>query len=99
MWEAHHVTYPTDVEEFLNVSLLYDLFHIHGYTSYAYIIFCLCSQDELSTWNCDIFRLELLTNMQPLKYIGHELFKRYGLSERFKVCFNNYCNIIIIIVN
>ena len=22
MWEAHHVTYPTDVEEFLTVSLL-----------------------------------------------------------------------------
>lgn len=62
MWEAHHVTYPTDVEEFLN--------------------------DELSTWNCDIFRLELLTNLQPLKYIGHELFERYGLSERFKISAN-----------
>ena len=37
MWEAHHVTYPTDVEEFLNVSLLYNLFHIHGYTSYSYL--------------------------------------------------------------
>ena len=39
----------------------------------------------LDNWNFSIFKTESLTTQQPLRYIGHELFKRYNLLSTHKV--------------
>lgn len=41
---------------------------------------------NLDNWNFPIFRVEILTENQPLRYITQELFKKYNLLSTFKVC-------------
>ena len=43
----------------------------------------------LDSWEFGIFEAELITSHQPLRYIGHEIFKRHNLLTAHKVCVNN----------
>ena len=56
-----------------------------------------CSQ-TLDSWDFAIFEAEALTTQQPLRYIGHELFKRYNLFSDHKVRFH-LCHYIYIAVS
>ncbi|XP_011405148.2 PREDICTED: calcium/calmodulin-dependent 3',5'-cyclic nucleotide phosphodiesterase 1B-like isoform X2 [Amphimedon queenslandica] len=40
---------------------------------------------QLDGWNCDIFKLEKLTDVHPLKHISYELFTRHELLREFKI--------------
>ena len=40
---------------------------------------------QVNNWNFNSFELDEITNGHALKYIGFELFNRYGFLERFKV--------------
>ena len=40
---------------------------------------------QVNNWNFNSFELDEVTNGHALKYVGFELFNRYGFLERFKV--------------
>ena len=42
-------------------------------------------QEQVHGWNCDMFQLEALTDVQPLRYTGYHLFKHHQLLEEYKV--------------
>jgi len=44
-----------------------------------------CSQEQMNTCKFDIFKVESLTDNQPLLFVGYELFQRYDLMTKFKV--------------
>ena len=51
---------------------------------------CECSsvfipQEQLNNWDFDIFKAESLSNKQPLRYVGQELFSRHDLLRRCNV--------------
>ena len=45
-------------------------------------------QEQLNNWDFDIFKAESLSNKQPLRYVGQELFSRHDLLRRCNV--SNY---------
>ena len=44
------------------------------------------SQDEIDKWDFNVFEAESLTNHQPLRYVGYELFTKHELFKKHKVC-------------
>ena len=42
-------------------------------------------QEQLNNWDFDIFKAESLSNKQPLRYVGLELFSRHDLLRRCNV--------------
>lgn len=42
-------------------------------------------QEQLDNWDFDIFRAEVLSNKQPLRFVGQELFSRHDLFRRCNV--------------
>ena len=42
-------------------------------------------QEQLNNWDFDIFKAESLSNKQPLRYVGQELFSRHDLLRRCNV--------------
>jgi len=40
---------------------------------------------NINNWNFSSFELDEFTNGHALKYVGFEIFNRYGFLERFKV--------------
>ena len=42
-------------------------------------------QEQLDNWDFDIFRAEALSDKQPLRYVGQELFSRHDLFRRCNV--------------
>lgn len=45
---------------------------------------------QVNNWNFNSFELDEVTNGHALKYVGFELFNRYGFLERFKVSYNRF---------
>ncbi|KAI6178565.1 Phosphodiesterase [Aphelenchoides besseyi] len=43
------------------------------------------TQTNINNWNFNCFELNELTDGHALKYVGFELFNRYGFLERFKI--------------
>lgn len=48
----------------------------------------LIPQEQLNNWDFDIFKAESLSNKQPLRYVGQELFSRHDLFRRCNVSNN-----------
>jgi len=42
-------------------------------------------QEQMNTCEFDIFKVESLSDNQPLLFVGHELFQRYDLMTKFKI--------------
>jgi calcium/calmodulin-dependent 3',5'-cyclic nucleotide phosphodiesterase len=49
------------------------------------IIGCKYLSQSLDSWDFAIFEAEALTTRQPLRYMGHELFKRHNLFSEHKI--------------
>lgn len=47
-------------------------------------------QEQLDNWDFDIFKAESLSNKQPLRYVGQELFSRHDLLRRCNVSSHLY---------
>ena len=47
--------------------------------------FVFIPQEQLNNWDFDIFKAESLSNKQPLRYVGLELFSRHDLLRRCNV--------------